>query len=101
MVYVVALDRPVPADDDAHHLSRVLRLRPGEPVVAGDGRGSWRLCRFRGPSRGSGPSTAKEQLLEVDGAVVVGIRPVPLLTIGFVPVKGDRLEWVVQKLTEA
>jgi len=92
MVYVADLQRPTPAPDDAHHLSRVLRLRSGEPVVAGDGRGSWRLCRYRGP----GP-----ELLEADGSIIFFPRPEPLVTVGFVPVKGDRPEWAVQKLTEA
>jgi 16S rRNA (uracil1498-N3)-methyltransferase len=33
--------------------------------------------------------------------VTVVPSPTPLVTVGFVPVKGDRPEWVVQKLTEA
>ncbi len=99
MVYVADLERPTPDDADAHHLSHVLRLRPGEPVVAGDGRGSWRLARYRGTARRAAPPG--DQLLEVDGPVIVVPRSSPPVTIGFVPVKGDRPEWVVQKLTEA
>ena len=34
-------------------------------------------------------------------SITVSLPPTPALTIGFVPVKGDRPEWVVQKLTEA
>jgi 16S rRNA (uracil1498-N3)-methyltransferase len=100
MVYVADLDRPVPADDDAHHLVRVLRLRPGEPVVAGDGRGGWRLCRYRGTGRGSSPGPGQD-LLEGDGPVTFVPPTTPVVTVGFVPVKGDRPDWVVQKLTEA
>jgi 16S rRNA (uracil1498-N3)-methyltransferase len=99
MVFVADLDRPTPDADDAHHLSRVLRLRPDEAVVAGDGRGRWRLCRYRGPATGSVPGTGPG-LLEIDGPVTLVARAEPLVTIGFVPVKGDRPEWVVQKLTE-
>jgi 16S rRNA (uracil1498-N3)-methyltransferase len=98
MVYVDDLDRPRPAADDAHHLAKVLRLRPDEPVVAADGRGGWRLCRYRTPVRG--PAGPEGDELEVDGAVIVVPRPTPPITVGFVPVKGDRPEWVVQKLTE-
>jgi 16S rRNA (uracil1498-N3)-methyltransferase len=98
MVYVDDLDRPTPTADDAHHLAKVLRLRPGEPVVAADGRGGWRLCRYRAPD--GGPMRSDEGELEVDGAVTVVPRPTPVITVGFVPVKGDRPEWVVQKLTE-
>ena len=41
-VFVDSLDAPVPSDDDAHHLFRVLRLRDGEVVTVSDGNGSWR-----------------------------------------------------------
>lgn len=81
-------DDPVLADADRHHLARVLRLRPGEPVVATDGRGRWRLCRYRPGG------------LETDGPVVAEAAPAPPCTVAFAPVKGDRPEWVVQKLTE-
>jgi len=94
MVYVADLDDPAPDARDAHHLARVLRLRPGEPVVAGDGRGRWRLCRFRAPP-GDGVA-----VLEPDGPLTSVPRAAPLITVGFVPVKGERPEWVVQKLTE-
>jgi 16S rRNA (uracil1498-N3)-methyltransferase len=100
-VFVEDLARPDLADDDAHHLARVLRLRPGEPVVAADGHGAWRLCRYRGPGSRPGAAMADSPVLEHDGPVVSLARPVPPVTIGFVAVKGDRPEWVVQKLTEA
>src|SRR5205085_4348243 len=38
--------------------------------------------------------------LEVEGEVVVEPAPTPPVTIAFSPVKGDRPEWAVQKLTE-
>lgn len=87
-VFVPDPAAPVLSDTDRHHLSRVLRLRPGEPVVAADGRGTWRLCRFADGD------------LELDGPVEVEPAPRPALTVAFAPVKGDRPEWVVQKLTE-
>ncbi|HLJ06982.1 MAG TPA: RsmE family RNA methyltransferase [Acidimicrobiia bacterium] len=77
-------------DEDAHHLLRVLRLRPGEIVIASDGRGSSARCRFTGAGA----------LLEPEGAPEYVERPAPALTVAFAPVKGDRPEWVVQKLTE-
>jgi 16S rRNA (uracil1498-N3)-methyltransferase len=89
--HVVVHDIEAPALDseDVHHLSSVLRLRSGEAVGATDGRGAWRPCRFQ--ADGS---------LQPDGDVVREIRPGPPLTIAFAPVKGDRPEWAVQKLTE-
>jgi 16S rRNA (uracil1498-N3)-methyltransferase len=88
-VLVDEVARPRLAPDQVHHLERVLRLRPGEEVVATDGAGSWASCRYV-----SGAS------LELDGPPDFESAAAPSLTVGFVPVKGERPEWVVQKLTE-
>jgi len=74
---------------DAHHLERVLRLRAGEVVSVSDGRGRWRPARWV-----SGGALAP------CGAVQGAESAQPPLTVGFTPVKGDRPEWMVQKLTE-
>lgn len=92
-VFVEDLEQPGPDDADLHHLARVLRLRPGERVCAADGAGGWRMCEFTGAGD---PARA----LEPVGDVVVVDRAEPALTVGFTPVKGERAEWVVQKLTE-
>jgi 16S rRNA (uracil1498-N3)-methyltransferase len=94
-VLVVDIDAPKMDGEDTHHLSSVLRLRPGEAVGVTDGAGAWRLCRFR-----TGGSQEEGGSLEPDGEVVRAERPSPVLTIAFAPVKGDRPEWAVQKLTE-
>jgi 16S rRNA (uracil1498-N3)-methyltransferase len=97
-VFVTDLDELAVAPGDERHLAQVLRLRPGEVVVASDGQGKWRPCRFTGSTtRGVGVTT----ILEPDGPVMTSLRPQPEVTVGFVPVKGGRPEWVVQKLTEA
>jgi len=80
---------PVIGDAAAHHLGRVLRLRAGAHVCAADGRGGWRIVRFVGDNR-----------LEPAGAVHHEEDPVQQVTVAFVPVKRDRAELVVQKLTE-
>lgn len=77
------------ADEDRHHLDRVLRLRPGEVVTASDGRGHWCSCRYAGTGR-----------LAVDGPISFIEPAAPAITIGFALTKGERPEWVVQKLTE-
>lgn len=91
---VFVADPAVPwvGPEDRHHLVSVLRLHPGELVIAADGSGRWGPCRFRG--------AAAADLLEADGPVVSEPAPLPALTIAFAPAKGDRPEWVVQKLTE-
>jgi 16S rRNA (uracil1498-N3)-methyltransferase len=87
-VFVGDLDALELADDDHHHLARVLRLRAGEAVTASDGRGHWRWCVWSG----DGVTAA--------GEVETESEPVPRITVGFVVPKGDRPEWIVQKLTE-
>jgi 16S rRNA (uracil1498-N3)-methyltransferase len=97
-VFVDEPAMPVLADDDVHHLARVLRLRPGDEVIAADGRGCWARAMWRGEA----------ELMPVRGDVGVGgdgmvqfeARAEPALTVAFAPVKGERPEWVVQKLTE-
>ena len=85
--FVADLGTPELDERDRHHLERVLRLRAGDELTVSDGRGSWRLCRF-------GP------VLEPLGPI--GVEPIadPAITVAFALLKGDRNEWIVQKLTE-
>ncbi|HWF15719.1 MAG TPA: RsmE family RNA methyltransferase [Acidimicrobiales bacterium] len=97
-VFVDNPGSPVLADDDAHHLGRVLRLRPGEEVIAADGRGRWARATWRG---GAELAPIHDAIgIGGDGAVQSEPAAVPALTVVFAPVKGERPEWVVQKLTE-
>ena len=101
-VFVEDPSHPVLSHEDAHHLGRVLRLHHGEEVVVSDGAGRWARTRWTGTGTGSG-------LLEAlsdgtgpggDGSVQFEEAASPALTVAFAPVKGERPEWVVQKLTE-
>src|SRR5205823_6066014 len=85
--FVTDLEHPALAPDDRHHLERALRLRPEEVVTVSDGAGGWRPCRF---------GTELEPL----APTIREVRLDPRLTVAFAPVKGDRPELVVQKLTE-
>ena len=73
---------------DIHHLFAVRRVRDGEIIVASDGLGSWRM------------TTANGQALEATGPICFEPEPDPPLTVAFAPVKGDRNDWAVAKLTE-
>ena len=101
-VFVADLDAPVLCEEDARHLARVLRLRPGEPVTAGDGAGGWRPCRVvegrvpDGRRRGGRPGLA----LEPTGDVRRSRAPAPAVTVALASAKGDRPDWAAQKLTE-
>jgi 16S rRNA (uracil1498-N3)-methyltransferase len=89
---------PILSDDDAHHLGRVLRLRDGEEVIASNGRGQWARTTWRGTANLE-PMTAGAGI-GGDGSVQSEPVAQPSLTVAFAPVKGERPEWVVQKLTE-
>ena len=88
--HVVVDDLAAPGldDIDTHHLGRVLRLRAGETVTVTDGRGGWRECVWNG------------RTVEPCSEVRRSDPEQPPIAVAFALLKGDRLEWVVQKLTE-
>ncbi len=79
--------------DEAHHLRRVLRLRPGAIVEATDGTGRLYTIRLAA--------------LEVEGGwgtIEACARPARespcAITLAQAVLKGDRMSWLVQKATE-
>ncbi len=88
-LFVDDLEYPVVGDGDRHHIERVLRLRAGETVTVSDGRGGLRVCSY-----GAGA------VLESVGEIEIEAPPVPSIAVGFALVKGDKPEWIVQKLSE-
>lgn len=88
-VIVADVHHPELDPHDHHHVARVLRLRSGEEIIVCDGQGSWCQAHWTGT-----PTP------EPIGDVMVEHPPTPRLTVAFAPTKGDRPEWVVQKLTE-
>lgn len=78
---------PVLTDQDRHHLAKVVRVRDGDPITVGDGRGSWRTARF-------GTS------IEPTGDIVMVPAPLEPVTVGFALVKGSRIDDTVRHLTE-
>jgi 16S rRNA (uracil1498-N3)-methyltransferase len=87
LVFVDDVTAPQLADDDRHHLTRVLRIRAGAALTIADGSGSWRTGVLGNE-------------LEVTGPIVEHISPAPALTVAFALLKGDKPELIVQKLTE-
>lgn len=88
---VASLDVPSLDPDDEHHLVRVLRVRSSDVVTLTDGAGRWREARW------------VDGALQVVGEVVAAESPRPesqWRTVGCAIPKGDRPEWIVQKLTE-
>lgn len=76
-------------DDDTNHVEKVLRVRDGESITVSDGRGRWRVLRY--VSSGG---------LRHDSEIYVETRAPRETCVAFAPVKGDRTEWTVEKLTE-
>jgi 16S rRNA (uracil1498-N3)-methyltransferase len=86
-VFVDSFDDPQLADEDDHHLRRVLRIRASDFITVSDGLGRW--CGARLSANG----------LIVDGPIEIEHPPPAVAVICAIP-KGDRPEWIVQKLTE-
>jgi 16S rRNA (uracil1498-N3)-methyltransferase len=97
-VFVNDPARPSMDDEDAHHLARVLRLRPGEEVIVADGAGHWARTSWQGD--GALEPLRDRAGVGGDGKVQFEPPTEPALTVAFAPTKGERPEWVVQKLTE-
>lgn len=87
-VFVADIDSPELSSDDGHHLGTVLRLARGESVTCSDGAGRWRRCTWTGST------------IDPAGEVLVTDPVVPPLTVAVSPVKGDRTDFVVEKLVE-
>lgn len=85
-LFVTTLDAPVLTADDLHHL-RVLRVRADDAVTLSDGAGAWVTAAVTDGS------------VRITGEVVREPEPRRITVATAIP-KGDRVEWLVQKLTE-
>ena len=88
-VFVDAIDAPVLDEVDAHHLLRVLRVKPSDAVTVSDGKGKWCSAVLNADAS-----------INATSEVFTTVAPSWHLTVAFSLVKGDRPEWTVQKLTE-
>jgi 16S rRNA (uracil1498-N3)-methyltransferase len=86
-VFVGSLDDPQLDGGDEHHLRRVLRVRESDTITVGDGAGGWAEARLT-PAGIVVESDRHAEPAPGDSVVVCAIP------------KGDRPEWIVQKLTE-
>ncbi len=78
---------------EAHHLLNVLRVRTGDAVQVFDGRGNVAETEITSTTRRSVD-------LRVLSRRVVPASRFPRITVAASPAKGDRLRWMVEKLTE-
>lgn len=79
--------------DDAHHVSRSLRMRPGEKLTVCDGLGTDYFCR-------TSAFTGDTVTLDVEETTKSRAEPPVLITVYQALVKGDKFDTVVQKSVE-
>jgi 16S rRNA (uracil1498-N3)-methyltransferase len=79
--------------DEAHHLTRVLRLGPGARAFVFDGEGGEYECEV---ARVAKHEVELNLLRRLDDAVESPLR----LTLAQALIKGDKFDWVIQKATE-
>jgi 16S rRNA (uracil1498-N3)-methyltransferase len=87
LVYVEDVTEPAISSEDRHHLERVLRLRAGARLVVCDGRGSWREATLSG-------------VIDAASEVFYENRPDPPIRLSVALPKGERADWLIQKVTE-
>ena len=88
-VFVQSLDAPSLSDDDQHHLLKVLRVKSTDQITLSDGVGKWITASITK----DGEVRATSELYSVE-------PPKWSLCIAFAPIKGEKPELIVQKLTE-
>lgn len=79
--------------DEAHHLSRVLRLSEGGRVFVFDGEGSEWECEIASVGK-------REATLSIVRQLTDEVESPLRLTLAQALVKGDKFDWIVQKATE-
>ncbi|MCU0865185.1 MAG: 16S rRNA (uracil(1498)-N(3))-methyltransferase [Planctomycetes bacterium] len=93
--FVTELPRPGPLRLDgelSHHLGRVLRARPGDRVVLGDGRGG---------TADAAVTAVGKHAVEVDVTAVHGAAPArPHVLLAFAPPRQQRTDWLLEHGTE-
>jgi len=88
-----AASRAVLEGDEARHVARVMRAKPGDDLEVFDGTGCWWPATITGVGR-------DEIGLEVGEAVSEPAGDGPQLTLAVALPKGDRQKWLIEKLTE-
>ena len=88
-IFVASLENPVASEDDQHHLLKVLRVKSTDQITVSNGLGAWLTATITR----DGDVCATSELFVVE-------PPKWKLCIAFAPVKGEKPELIVQKLTE-
>lgn len=96
-VLVEDLESPELNLDDQHHLGVVRRLKSGDQITIGDGKGRWRQSVISVVAQGR---RSKGIVLNYLGEIFTEQRLSPKIVIAFAVPALDRASWAVQKMTE-
>ena len=80
-------------DSEAHHVLNVLRMKTGDYVELFDGIGTAAIGRITATSR-------RHAQVRIESRSAAQPDALPRLSVAAAPAKGDRLKWMVEKLTE-
>ncbi len=96
LAFVDNLESAVLSDGDARHFRSSLRLDTGALIVVSDGAGRYRFARLGPRLEGSSAGAS----LTIESEILVEPEPSTPIAVGFAPIKAQKPEWMVQKLTE-
>ena len=85
-------DQAVISGEDAAHITRSLRLKPGEEITLCDGSGS--------DYKGIITAVGDEVLVEIREKYPSDTEPSARITLYQALPKGDKMEWIIQKAVE-
>jgi 16S rRNA (uracil1498-N3)-methyltransferase len=88
----VWLTEPTLTGDEARHLSQVLRMKPGDPVIVFDGHGRRASAEILSVSRDRVPLKL--------GEILSSRAPLPAITLAQAIPKGKNMDLIVQKSVE-
>lgn len=91
LVFVENVEMPRLSEEDAHHLTRVKRLKQGSEVTVTDGQGKWRLCALE--------VDGKQSQLIVKSDISFQERPNKPLSVGVAMIPAAGFDLCLQKLT--
>ncbi|MBS5144807.1 MAG: 16S rRNA (uracil(1498)-N(3))-methyltransferase [Butyricicoccus pullicaecorum] len=91
--YVPDCDSIILTGDDAHHISRVLRMKSGENLTICDGMGTDYLCALSHTDSGKAHC-------HIQGRVSSRGEPTTNVTLFMALPKGDKMDFIVQKAVE-
>ncbi len=80
-------------DDQAHHLARVMRAKPGDQVILFDGCGNEYLATVAEVSK-------KSVALTIESATTVPNPNLPEIVVACALPKGDRQKFLIEKMVE-